>query len=257
MDKEFYKNFKGFIYSDKTPQRDKELYYAGIKEAEQLYQAGQKFLRENQMAAYQETAVHHEEYAVQSKYIHRGYYCPSPIFDLIVGRTKRGKLLKRRTARSRIAYRYVFCDAERIHYVERFCENGTRIPEYLVYDGDCVYGFTVEDGKLTEITKEVYENGQIVRFLYFRPSIGEKGFELTELHQEYYFYDDLGIVGCEFQDMYYVLEFIINNRFQFRRQDGYLVDYVETDSDGTPIPGGPVYTPGIKRSADPRRLFVE
>ncbi len=255
MDKEFYKNFKGFIYSDKTPQRDKELYYAGIKEAEQLYQAGQKFLRENQMAAYQEATVHHEEYAVQCKYIHRGYYCPSPVVELIVGRIKRGKLLKRRTARSRIAYRYVFCDSKRIHYVERFCENGTRIPEYLVYDGDCVYGFTVEDGKLTEITKEIYENGRIVRFLYLLPFVRENKFEIMEFRQECYFYDDLGIAECELITI--MEEFIANRRYRFGRCDGYLVDYVETDSDGRPIPGSPVYTPGIKRRADPRRLFEE
>ena len=34
------------------------------------------------------------EYARGGETIHRGYYCPSPVYDIIVGGASRGRLLK-------------------------------------------------------------------------------------------------------------------------------------------------------------------
>ena len=41
-----------------------------------------------------------DEYCLQSRYLHRGFYCPSLILEHIVDNVKRGRLAKRMTSRT-------------------------------------------------------------------------------------------------------------------------------------------------------------
>ena len=45
-----------------------------------------------------------KEYSVGGEVMHRGYYCPNPIGDIIIDNAKRGRLLKRLTERSKPSY---------------------------------------------------------------------------------------------------------------------------------------------------------
>lgn len=49
-----------------------------------------------------------KEYSTGGEVLHRGYYCPSPVLDIITGNCNRGKLLKRVTSKSKPTYEYGF-----------------------------------------------------------------------------------------------------------------------------------------------------
>ncbi|MBQ9673696.1 MAG: hypothetical protein IJV39_03625 [Ruminococcus sp.] len=66
-----------------------------------------------------------------------GYYCPSPVFDLIVGNVHRGKILKRMTKRSRPVMKYGFNSDNQIVTFIDFPPEG-----YVDYD---VCGFALYD----------------------------------------------------------------------------------------------------------------
>ena len=48
------------------------------------------------------------QYSVGGDEMHRGYYCPSPTYDLIVGKCNRGKVLKSIIEDSKISFQYYF-----------------------------------------------------------------------------------------------------------------------------------------------------
>jgi len=55
-----------------------------------------------------EDGVVREEYSTGGRLLRRGYYCPSPIYDIVVGGCNRGRLLERTTPISKPTYRYCF-----------------------------------------------------------------------------------------------------------------------------------------------------
>ncbi|MEH6949139.1 hypothetical protein V7068_19130, partial [Bacillus sp. JJ634] len=62
----------------------------------------------SQLRTSTEQAITKFEYLKGGETIHRGYYCPSPILDLIVGNAKRGRLLKRKPDFGKFTYEYGF-----------------------------------------------------------------------------------------------------------------------------------------------------
>ena len=61
----------------------------------------------------------YREYSKGGESMHRGYYCPSPVYDLLVGNVNRGRLLKRRPA---VNYDYIYYlnEARQIIMVDDF-----------------------------------------------------------------------------------------------------------------------------------------
>ena len=49
-----------------------------------------------------------EEYTVNSRYLHRGYYCPSPLLDDLIDNTRKGVLHSGKTKRKKISNRYLY-----------------------------------------------------------------------------------------------------------------------------------------------------
>lgn len=80
------------------------------------------------------------EYAKGGETLHRGYYCPSPVYDLIVGNANRGRLLKRRPV---VNYDYIYYlnEARQIIMVDGFTtwENGRKTlytREFVIHQDD-------------------------------------------------------------------------------------------------------------------------
>lgn len=69
----------------------------------------------------------YREYSKGGEGTHRGYYCPSPVIDLLIGNVSRGRLLKRRPA---VNYDYIYYlnEARQIIMVDDFAtwENGRK-----------------------------------------------------------------------------------------------------------------------------------
>lgn len=87
-------------------------------------------------------------YSTGGQSIHRGYYCPSPTADVIVGNVNRGKLLVRLTSKSKPSYKYYFDKNNMITVVDNFTETGKSV-ELIISDG------TVERSVVFDSTGEI------------------------------------------------------------------------------------------------------
>ena len=131
------------------------------------------------------------EYSKGGEIIHRGYYCPSPILDLIVGNAKRGRLLKRKPDFGKYSYEYVF-DKEnrlvRVRGVNEFTTPDSRYDEeYLIYNKDIVYGVEFDNmNEINTVSRCTYENGNIIK--YERSLCGTQ--QYADLYYEEYSYKD-------------------------------------------------------------------
>ena len=83
----------------------------------------------------------YREYSKGGEGTHRGYYCPSPVIDLVIGNVSRGRLLKRRPA-ANYDYIYYLNEARQIIMVDAFAtwENGrkTLYTREFVFHGENV-----------------------------------------------------------------------------------------------------------------------
>lgn len=138
-----------------------------------------------------EKAITQLEYSKGGETIHRGYYCPSPILDLIVGNAKRGRLLKRKPDFGKFTYEYGF-DIDnrliRVREVNEFTTPDTRYnEEYLIYNKNIVFGIEFDNtGEINTVSRCTYENGNITK--YERSLCGIQ--QYADLYYEKYSYKD-------------------------------------------------------------------
>lgn len=145
-----------------------------------------------------------EEFAINSKYLHRGYYCPSPALEYIVTNMRRGKIAKRITKASRITNRYIFDTENKIRIAETFYPNGSTKTEHIIHEGDTVYGFTFDSYKhISEISIEQFWNGRIESYFWaccwYEFSTG--CYRVSHMAYETYFYKKEGFFDMELYDM--------------------------------------------------------
>ncbi|KAB7709063.1 hypothetical protein F9802_02765 [Bacillus aerolatus] len=129
------------------------------------------------------------EYSKGGETIHRGYYCPSPIYDLIVGNAKRGRLLKKKPEFGKYSYEYGFDNQDRLIRVRGVNEFTTPISrfdeEYLIYEKDIIYSVEFSNtGEINVVSKCTYNDGNIVK--YERSLVIFE--EDADLHFEKYYY---------------------------------------------------------------------
>ena len=122
-----------------------------------------------------ESQVVRKEYARGGEVIHRGFYCPSTVQDIIVGNCNRGKLVKK--PRKTPDYEYWFDDNDRLILVKQLCADNTEIPptiELLFYNNKTVDSILYQKDKcdseekflISSLTKCTYENDLIKNYDY-------------------------------------------------------------------------------------------
>ena len=152
------------------------------------------FLQENA-----ETIDLHEPMAVCREYasgstLHRGFYCPCPVIEIIVGNTHRGKLLKRLTPRSRPTHEYGFGADGKLHWSKQLNNGNMAHIEHLLYDGNLIHGITIDSSnRLSTITEEVYDNKRISRYTNCLCVQSGNSLRCVELNSYEYFYDAQGL----------------------------------------------------------------
>lgn len=167
----------------------------------------------------------HTEAATNSG-LHRGYYCPSLIYDLIVGGVKRGRLLKKLTARSKSYFLYGFDDRNRLIWSKHFINNYRVQTEYFLHTDESIYGFTVDaKGRLEIITEEVYEDNRLVCYRHVLAVSSENGVEPVQMMQEEYTYDNEGLLCCDWYSLHPGIYLLKHEKVTFTRKDGYLAQY--------------------------------
>lgn len=162
------------------------------------------------------------EYASGSD-LHRGFYCPSPVFDFIVGNTHRGKLLKRLTSRSKPSHAYGFSCDGRLLWCKWLKNGAVTNTEYLLRDGEEILGIMHDSqGYLNTLTKEVYREGKLQSYACgsFSP-IDHENQRLHLLFIEDYAYDSDGLQSCQQHDYTLMLNGNPNAPINFQSESFY------------------------------------
>ncbi len=153
----------------------------------------------------------------------RGYYCPSPILDIIIGNTGgRGRLLKRTTSRSKPTFEYCFDNSDKMILINYLYSNCAEILEYKE-DSAIGVSFSNSENKLTQIMECKYdENSRIVSLMIARSSFNDCN--INEIEKEIYTYDENGL---EVAEVFNYFNGILNyDKFRFMHdEEGYLTEY--------------------------------
>ncbi len=160
-----------------------------------------------------------------------GYYCPSPVKDLIIGNVHRGKILKRITKRSKPDTKYGFSEdgkmAVFIHLPTDY-----NILGFVLYENNTVnyvcFQKREEETEPEWIAQAEYDGqGRIVRYtlgLFI-------GFRCSEIQQEIYTYSDEGMKYVVMWD-YLRANCISQINFLLHHdKDGYLIGFEDLDSE--------------------------
>lgn len=201
-------------------------------------------------------AVHmqYEEFATNSRFLHRGYYCPSPVQDVFVANARRGKLQTSNKQNRRITHRYCFNEKSQLVYVESYLPDGLTKKEYLFYDQETVYGFAYDSwGTLVGLSREIYSNNRIASYFCascYIDKINKINMGITNTHLEVFHYDAEGLLDTEFYfmgpliDIDYSIDeidiIIQANRYRFVRSAGLLTNYYTVSLCGEPISSDPI-----------------
>ncbi|QIZ08579.1 hypothetical protein HFZ78_19230 [Priestia megaterium] len=201
---------------------------AFVKDIAELVSIKQKYadkLLELRTAA--EEKIVRLEYSKGGETIHRGYYCPSPVLDLIIGGMKRGRLFKKKKPEfGNYSYEYGF-DKDgrllRVKGVNEFTTPDSRFDEeYLIYIDEIVYGLEFDNlGELVAVSKCIYENEKLMK--YERSICGMEKF--ADLHYEEYTYESNRLSEVD-------LCFHINPQLELYEEERLSVEH---DEDGNII----------------------
>ena len=136
------------------------------------------------------STVQYEQYGVGGETIHRGYYCPSKIFDVVTGNAKRGRIAKRASTKRRAAYVYGFN-----HQDELVMVNAGNEEEFIIRENQTEMGFGtfVDNQEIHTISRCQYDGDKILSYefgLYM--SDDDQVYELTQ--EKYTYFSDRLVV---------------------------------------------------------------
>lgn len=176
--------------------------------------------------------VTYYEYGIAGTSLHRGWYSPSLIEDIVIGNVSRGRLVRNPRKSTKPSFRFGFDQNEKIIVVDNYSEGRHIESEYIVYEEDTIKGFTflteneqfATTGKeLSRYSEEKYHNGLLVLFSYIDFSPFER--KPWKYHLETHSVNDLkmhsNLLEYEPADKYYsnlICDFDID-------ENGFLTAY--------------------------------
>ena len=113
--------------------------------------------------------------------IHRGFYNPSLIEDIIIGNVKRGRLTKKQKNNSRPAYVYGFDEQNKLTTV-----TGRYGREFIIYNKDCQIGITFDKYGIIAVCESEYENNMLKSYTYYMCNSDDS--TVIDLRREVYTY---------------------------------------------------------------------
>lgn len=168
------------------------------------------------------------EYAVGGD-IHRGWYCPSPVYDIFVGNVHRGRILKRVSAKSKITNKYAFSSDNQLLCAEEFVGNAVRT-EYILDKGDVRYGITVDqDMQLSTFSIETYQDTVLQSYTLLRMATGIGQPICATLEAEKYHYSNNMLMACDCQSYDALVGSFRHSFHEFERVNGNLSAYILHD----------------------------
>lgn len=182
-----------------------------------------------------ESVVRHQ-YARGGQTLHRGFYCPSPIRDIVIGNSHRGNLYKTRPRTRKPSFTYGFDGQGKLITTE----SDSYGKEIILYTGGASvgisfsshdqYGSSVETISLCEYDMA----GKILRYLLCTGCFG-KPLLMYQYELERYHYDENGLVradcyGILYDDATAELLHCLHNIYTFSHNSegelsGYTVEH--------------------------------
>lgn len=172
------------------------------------------------------------EYATESE-LHRGFYCPSKIFDIVVGNCSRGRLLKKGIPNKKASFEYGFDSSQRLVTVNCLESN---IHEIIIYgDNNSALGILFEDDDcgvtVYAVSECLYDDKMRIKDYYYTNFVYDGS--LSELEVEKYLYDEIGINTVDYYKYFAAFNkfpCLDHLKYEFKHnKDGYLSSYKATD----------------------------
>lgn len=158
--------------------------------------------------------------------VHRGVYCPSPIYDIVIGNVHRGRILKRVSAASNPSHYFGFDQNGTLLYTKTMCEGMHENTEYLVRRGNSIYGITLNPMlNITAICEECYENEKLTSYRYASILSEEDSVLCLTFHSEFYSYDKQGLKACKWEDFEPISNTLQLQFYEFEKEGEYLSSY--------------------------------
>lgn len=154
---------------------------------------------------YQHIAPSKEVFVANSRYLHRGYFCPSPIADFLYDNARRGKILSRPTKKSNITNHYLYNNRDELYLVNYFNNRSPVSKEYLLTENNIRYGFVFgREEILGGVSAEVYDGNRIQSYMWakcYKIPVIHENWQAERVRYETYTYDESGL---SFVDLHYI-----------------------------------------------------
>lgn len=159
--------------------------------------------------------------------LHRGIKHPSPIFDIVIGNIKRGKLVGL-TAPNTDPTCYYYSDYQgKMQYIETVFQGRTDILEHLFYEDNRIIGVSIDRyGTLCAVSEEIYEGNFLRNFCLLDCYLSETGYSCFSFRMEHYYYESLELSECEFTIFSPKSKHVIKRHYIFERENGLLTTYM-------------------------------
>ena len=155
--------------------------------------------------------------------LHRGFFHPSPIYDLVIGNVKRGRLVDISAANGELTHLYFYNQQGALIRVESWFRNRLAYTEHLIYEPDRILGVTCNHlGILAAVSEEMYVQGILRSFSPANFHHLDNLYSCFELRMEDYCYDKEGLSACKMRIFSPGSDYLIDKQYSFRRDNGFL-----------------------------------
>lgn len=167
--------------------------------------------------------ISNKKYAIGGKTFHRGVLFPSPVSDLTIGNSNRGRFT---SSERKSDWEYGF-NNDNLVYVKQKDKSGAHLYEYVIYINGKEVSFIFDKfDSLDAITLCQFNDDKIVLYIYGFVS-DEK---IVGLEIEEYYYTNEGIFKM---DIYSYFKNLSHRQYEFKHSpDGHLISYRAKDVNG-------------------------
>lgn len=181
-----YKTYQKYLHSDEN----KLICQPFVSECRQFADIARRYGDKCQLL-YEELSsnVVDFKYSTGGEVLHRGYYCPSPILDIVIGNGKRGKLIQRLTAKSKPTYRYGFDSQNELIVINILHLDESEI---IIQQGEKKTGIWFSrDFDITGLSMCIYDNNKISSYVFCHYYPFEN--RIVDYRKEEYMYSAVGL----------------------------------------------------------------
>lgn len=164
-----------------------------------------------------------EAYATGGELIHRGYLCPSLIKDIVVGKVKRGRIVKKKPSANKEYCIYGFDKDDNLITAQRDDDK-----EFIIREDGVEMGIVFsEHWGIKEISECRYKNGKLLSYGHYLYEPFEK--YVNDFQKEEYTYGEKTMKVDYYQCTNHKHILITYYEYNFTLEDGYLTTYTVTE----------------------------